>query len=241
MWNKSMLAAFLRHTRELLEASVDVSRELSDLFSGESQATFEEAMRVAEAALERFREAERAETALMEREREKAFEDWNRDSAGDNDGDAGVWYCLSVQNFRRGELLEERLYEVVVFSGPLYKVHCNNREAAFVVREIVHPDLSPEGITAGWTNLEMLDDAPARWEYRGDDFMLAEARAVSGNSFYHRHLWRIRDETQRWEAQWEARLPWVRLGFYVFFKGAHPELQKLALAHARELWLAEAH
>ena len=70
VWNNSMLAAFLRQTREMLEASVDVSRELSDLFSGESQAIFEEAMRVAEAALERFREAERAETALMERERE---------------------------------------------------------------------------------------------------------------------------------------------------------------------------
>jgi len=69
---------------------------------------------------------------------------------------------------------------------------------------------------------------------------LAERRAAGGLRMAEQYL-PVLQQAVEWESMWEARLPWVRLGLYVFFKGARPDLQDLVLEKMREDWLSEPH
>ena len=237
-----MSLAFVRQVRRVLLDVMQLSGELADLWEEYSDVVAEHARRTEE-ALEQFREAPRVELALMEEERVTAYQHWNALSADDDD-DGGLGYALSVQNFRRCRIPKERLYEVTVFAGPLYKQHCNTEECRFLVREQQFSDSVPASMSMRWRNLDRGDDSLIEWEYVSQNLppaVLATCRAQSGQRFFLHYQARVREETLRWEAEWDARRPWMRRALFAFFGGKMPDVRERFLENFREYWLDEQH
>ena len=52
--------------------------------------------------------------------------------------------------------------------------------------------------------------------------VLATCRAQSDQRFFLHYQARVREETLRWEAEWDARRPWMRQALFAFFGGKMP-------------------